>query len=452
MKYISLSALFLTLSLHAGSFHIPIKNFEEARKLNFISSRTLILKVKDANQFAQRSQTLGDFKPFFQSEDGTWGYLRLNMIPDVLRARLVLVDLSLDRDVIHSYYAPVGKPALAEDLSEHHPAEEPEDFVSTPDYESKQNYLKAAPVGVGAIAAWDIPGGTGKNVKVIDIETCFEDNHEDFNRPFWIGRNAENCSSTDHGTAVWGEIAAKRDGKGVTGIAHEADFGIFGFAEGDWADVNDQYIEAINDGIQGAMKELDAGDVLVIEQQMVGPDLKKYTAVEYWPHIYEQLKAATNKGIICVQAAGNGNSDFDDASYEGAFDLAKRDSGCIMVGAVDPLTKERLSFSNYGSRLDVAAYGKGVVTTGYGDLFSAARERKYTAKFSGTSSATPIVAGAIAVVSSIAKENRQTLSPKAVRAALRATGIKQGSSTSRQRVGSFPVIEQLLSKLKVSIR
>jgi subtilisin family serine protease len=447
MKTLLLSALFLTTAAQAGVFKLDMSRFEEARKQNLISSETLIVKVKKGSNFSERSKYLGEFRPFFEAADGTWGYLKLNMTPDALNASFVLKDLSVDEDIVHAYYAPLAKPAT---VNEPAPAEEEAELlVETPDFESRQNYLQEAPTGVGAIRAWMEPGGTGKNVKVIDIETCFEDRHEDFNSPFWIGSNPESCISTDHGTAVWGEIAAKRDGKGVTGIAHEADYGIYGFAEGDWEDVNDQYIEKINIGIQGAIKHLDAGDVMVIEQQMVGPDLKKYTAVEYWPHIYDQLKAATDRGIICVEAAGNGNSNFDDPSYDGAFDLSKRDSGCIMVGAVDPHSKERLSFSNYGSRLDVAAYGRGVVTTGYGDLFNASRQRSYTARFSGTSSATPIVAGTVAVVSSIAKENRLMIAPKAMRAALRATGVKQGSDTSKERVGNFPVISQLLLKLRV---
>jgi subtilisin family serine protease len=189
--------------------------------------------------------------------------------------------------------------------------------------------------------------------------------------------------------------------------------------------------------------------VIVIEQQMVGPDMKKYTAVEFWPHIFDQLKAATKKGIHCVQAAGNGSSNFDDASYEGAFDLKQRDSGCIMVGAVGPADKERLSFSNYGARLDVAGYGRGVVTTGYGDLFNQGDERKYTARFSGTSSATPIVSGVVAVLSSVAKEHNKKISTKNMRELLRKTGVQQGPNTRSQRVGNFPSLEQLLAKIKV---
>ncbi len=432
----------------AGIMKFNAFKINEARAKYLISSETIIVKVKSPAAFKNRHNGMGEFTPFFVTENGTWGYFKLHMMPDALTAAGIMNDLSEDRDIEHAYYAPIPKHATLEDNIATETVEA--DYVQeTPDFESQQNYLQASPVGVGAIAAWEIPGGTGKNVKVIDIETCFEDHHEDFETPFYVGANPRNCESTDHGTAVWGEIAAKRDGKGVTGIAHEAQYGIYGFIEGDLADVDDQYIKSINQAIQGATDNLEAGDVMVIEQQMVGPDLQKYTAVEYWPHIFDQLKAATKKGIHCVQAAGNGNSNFDEAAYEGAFDLSKKDSGCIMVGAVGPADKERLSFSNYGSRVDVSGYGRGVVTTGYGDLFNQAPERKYTARFSGTSSATPIVSGVVAVASSIAQENRKTITPKNMREMLRKSGVPQGPATIRQRVGNFPSIAQLLNKMKI---
>jgi subtilisin family serine protease len=447
------SAILLSLlatPAFAGIMKFNAFTISQARAKYLISSETIIVKVKSPEKFAKKHGDLGEFSPFFKTETGTWGYFKLGLMPDALTAAGIMNDLSNDRDIEHAYFAPVPKPAAITQLT---PVTVESDYVSdTPDFESQQNYLKASPEGVGAIAAWDIPGGTGKNVKVIDIETCFEDHHEDFETPFYVGGNPRECQSTDHGTAVWGEIAAKRDGKGVTGIAHEAQYGIYGFIEGDLADVDEVYIQQINNAIQSATARLEAGDVMVIEQQMIGPDLQKYTAVEYWPHIFDQLKAATKKGIHCVQAAGNGNSNFDDASYEGAFDLKKRDSGCIMVGAVGASDKERLSFSNYGSRVDVAGYGRGVVTTGYGDLFSQGNERKYTARFSGTSSATPIVSGSVAVISSIAKENNKRISTKSMRDLLRRTGVAQGPATRGQHVGNFPNIEEALKKLRLGTK
>jgi serine protease len=320
--------------------------------------------------------------------------------------------------------------------------------AATPLFESKQTYLEDAPVGVGARTAWGLSGGTGSNVKVVDIETCFTTDHEDFNPAFYIGNNpVAKCSSPDHGTAVWGEIAAKKDGKGVSGIAYDVRYGVYGFIEGDQADMSADYIAGINKGIQGAMDQLSAGDVMVIEQEMTGPD--SFTSVDYWPEILEKLKEATAKGIICVEAAGNGSSDLDSEKYMKAFDLNVKDSGCIMVGAAGR-DMNRLDFSNYGSRIDVAGFGDRVATTGYGQLFNGGPFRQYTASFNGTSSATPIVAGVIAVVSSIAKQKGRTLTSLEMRAALRATGTPQNAKTKAQRIGNLPDIASLLKYLELN--
>ena len=58
---------------------------------------------------------------------------------------------------------------------------------------------------------------------------------------------------------------------------------------------------------------------------------------------------------------------------------------------------QKLAFSSYGSRFDLQGWGENVYTTGYGDLYSAdGTNYYYTHTFSGTSSASPIVAGALA--------------------------------------------------------
>ena len=65
--------------------------------------------------------------------------------------------------------------------------------------------------------------------------------------------------------------------------------------------------------------------------------------------------------------------------------------------------RSRLSFSTYGSRVDVQGWGHNVTTTGYGGLFTGGGDpnQYYTATFNGTSSASPIVAGAAAALQGI---------------------------------------------------
>ena len=315
----------------------------------------------------------------------------------------------------------------------------------TPSFVDKQYYLEAAPVGVGAKEAWNLKGGKGELVKIYDVETGMNPKQEDLGS-MYLGAVPTN---SQHGTAVLGILRGLENSYGITGIAPLAQLGFWGFIEGDLDEVVPEYITGINAGIRDGVAHLEAGDVLIIEQQMNGPRLHNPIAVEYWDEIFNELKAATQKGIICIAAAGNGGENFDAEIYKGKFDLKVRDSGCIMVGAGSPLDKERLYFSNYGSRIDAYGYGQFVTSTGYGDLFNGSQDRQYTRNFSGTSSATPIVSGAVAVVSSIAKSQGRVITPLEMRAALRATGTPQGKLTSSQRIGTLPHIAELLKFLGI---
>ena len=60
--------------------------------------------------------------------------------------------------------------------------------------------------------------------------------------------------------------------------------------------------------------------------------------------------------------------------------------------------RSRIFFSNYGKIVNVQAWGWHVTTLGYGDAQGdASEDRWYTLRFSGTSSASPIVTGAVAL-------------------------------------------------------
>src|SRR5690606_34098416 len=82
------------------------------------------------------------------------------------------------------------------------------------------------------------------------------------------------------------------------------------------------------------------------------------------------------------------------------------------VGAVTPGRNFcRLGFSNYcvdcedPHRVHISAWGEGVATLGYGNLFmpDGNRMRSYTHSFNGTSAATPQIAALVACSQGLAK-------------------------------------------------
>src|SRR6185369_9524083 len=68
------------------------------------------------------------------------------------------------------------------------------------------------------------------------------------------------------------------------------------------------------------------GDIILLEMHRPGPrfnftartDQRGYIAVEWWPDDFAAILAATGRGIIVVEAAGNGAENLDDALYQTA--------------------------------------------------------------------------------------------------------------------------------------
>jgi hypothetical protein len=114
----------------------------------------------------------------------------------------------------------------------------------------------------------------------------------------------------------------------------------------------------------------------------------------------------------------------------------------------------RLSFSSYGQRVDVQAWGQNVMTTGRGgpavraDAFNHLDERRlYTRSFGGTSSATPIVAGAILSINGARHTCGLPASdPVDMRHALSSTGTPQHQPTNNN-IGPLPNIRPALLAL-----
>lgn len=105
------------------------------------------------------------------------------------------------------------------------------------------------------------------------------------------------------------------------------------------------------------------------------------------------INYAWNKGCIVIAAAGNAN--VSTQSYPGAY------ANVYCVSSVNN-SDVKSSFSNYGNWVDIAAPGEGIYST-----ISAANNSTYGFK-SGTSMATPLVAGLAAMMLSKAPAMTQT--------------------------------------------
>lgn len=336
--------------------------------------------------------------------------------------------------------------------------------ASTPDFTASQIYLNPAPEGIDARYAWTLAGGKGDGVTIIDCEWGWNFSHEDLGDKQIGVVFAANSANNDHGTAVLGEYSGDPNTFGVTGICSDAVAGASSFHR----------TPSTARTIREAADRLSAGDILLLEIHRPGPNATGsgqvgFIAVEWWPDDFAAIRYAVDKGIIVVEAAGNGGEDFDAAVYntrpagfpagwKNPFDPANPTSGAVVVGAGAPPPgthgrdhgpdRSRLGFSNYGRRVDCQGWGREVTTAGYGNLQGGSRDRWYTETFSGTSSASPIVVGALGCVQGILKaQGADLLTPQGAIDLLRRTGSPQQDAPGRprsQRIGNRPDLRQMI--------
>lgn len=292
-----------------------------------------------------------------------------------------------------------------------------------PDFTGLQGYLYNPPVGLNAPAAWSYPGGRGAGGKFIDVELAWTQEHLDFpfERLFYVGGAPEDPTQAyvDHGTAVLGEMIGQQNGFGINGFAHELDgYGIVAIDINAWPVVPQYFQEAVD--------HLEAGDAWLIELQMFPPG-HSATPMEWLQVNYDVIWTSTwARDVMCVEAGANGSQNLDDASWGGLFNRNVRDSGAIMVAAGTPNGLVAESFTNYGSRMDLHAWGSSIVTTGYGDLYNEGpQQTRYTAGFSGTSGASPMVTGAALCLAGIARAAGVPFTPEILRSVLHDTGTPQ---------------------------
>ncbi len=345
-------------------------------------------------------------------------------------------------------------------IEDAYPEPLPTPLPTTPNYTSMELFRSAAPTGINSSFASSWPGGLGGKIKLADLEYNWNTAHEDLSKarlPAAKVANGtpvdplpDNNQSINHGTAVLGILSGDSNTFGVTGLVPNTALRL----------VNTYSAEGglnVANAVYTATNNLAAGDVMLIEQESCGPADPScnsgYVPVEWLPEVYDAITYATAQKIIVVEPAANGGQNLDDTNmYGSTFPSGKPDSGAIIVGAGAACSngapaRSRLSFSNYGARVNMQGFGECVTTTGYGGLWDGGPNALYTNYFNGTSSASPIVAGAAASFASAYKFlNGTAPTPALVRDTLLNTGTAQNFATGSEsgNIGPLPNLASAL--------
>jgi len=224
---------------------------------------------------------------------------------------------------------------------------------------------------IEATAAWDVTRGTN-NVVVAVVDSGVDYTHPDLigridtaNDHDFVNGDDDALDDNGHGTHVSGILSATMDNAiGVAGVAPGCRIlPVKVLSAAGWGD---------SAGVAAGIEYAADNGAEIINLSLAGPaDRAMSAAVAY----------ARGKGCIVVAAAGN------EGSAAGAGYPA-RYAGVLGVGAVDS-RHARTSFSNYGTGVDVAAPGLAILSTLPGGRYE---------YMSGTSMASPFVAGVAALL------------------------------------------------------
>ncbi|MCR4279932.1 MAG: S8 family serine peptidase [Candidatus Komeilibacteria bacterium] len=298
-----------------------------------------------------------------------------------------------------------------------------------PSYE-QQYYLDS----IGAPAVWEYTTGS-RDIVVAVIDTGVDINHPDLYKNIWRNQGEipddgidndnngyaddingwnfvfENNSVTpqfdneyseaglQHGTLVAGVIGALGNNDfGITGLNWEVAImpliALDGLGSGNMVDVTQAINYAVNNGAH------------IINLSLVGTvnDVGLVAAVQN----------AYNRGVMVVSAAGNETVGDNNEDHSINLDLAARYPLCvdnnssvqqiIGVGSIDKNNKKSL-FSNYGSScVDIVAPGEGFYGLRVYDPVRSEWRTKFGGTWSGTSLATPLVSGSLALLKSYKRD------------------------------------------------
>lgn len=278
------------------------------------------------------------------------------------------------------------------------------------------------PYGVRMIEApkmW-AKGEKGLGVVVAILDTGIDRSHPDLKENIIDGRNFTNEGASDdfqdhngHGTHVAGTIGARENNKGVVGVAPNCKLLIGKVLDKQGGGSYAQIIEGLKWATNWTGEK---GEKVRIINMSLGGTVDD-------PHLRKAILDAVAQGILVVVASGN-EGDNNEETFEYGYPALYNE--CVVVSAHDE--KKKLAyFSNNHLEVDVIASGVEVHSTylngGYAIL-------------SGTSMATPHIAGALAlIINEGEKKFKRPLSESEIYAQMVRCCVTTGHATTSEGHG-----------------
>ncbi len=272
-------------------------------------------------------------------------------------------------------------------------------------------------------------GWTGQGVKIAVVDTGYDVDHPDFAGQIAATKDYTGTGINDnvgHGTHVLGSIVAKKDGVGTHGIAYDATAVVVKVANSNYVNMSNAAAGLAWAADQGAV----AGNLSAntnydptfrnnLSALTDGTYKSTDSRYDYGNKVYYNMqdpaawKAATDRGLVVVNAAGNQGMPVP--ANPGYFATATDTSGnlllggkMLIVGAVD-WNNNMAGFSNWAGHIcqninvaDNTCNDSYKVSDFYilapGYTYSTANDGTYTSMV-GTSMAAPYVTGGVAIVS-----------------------------------------------------
>ncbi|MBO7126459.1 S8 family serine peptidase [bacterium] len=269
---------------------------------------------------------------------------------------------------------------------------------------------------INAPEAWDIETANGKDVRIAIIDSGVDLTHPDLNVLSQLGKdyisdlggapntakNPDNHYEVPHGTACAGLAAAKtNNNQGVSATCWGCPIIPIRLIPD-----SDEYPSSITVYYDSMKYAVDNG-AWVVSNSWGADDTDDYNNCIKTPADnstsqgvdYGRTKGRNGKGTIFLWAAGNSSCNTNLNSF-------LKDNDFLTVSALED-SDSMASYSNYGSEIDISA-GAGNNTTDiqgtkYGYAYSGndtldSGKGNYTSGMSGTSAATPVAAGAVALM------------------------------------------------------